>query len=253
VAVDAKGRRYHQACFTCCVCEKVLTAAYHAVAGGDGDSDLIYCAEDYRARSAPACATCGKPIAGSGAQDHTGAKHHIECFVCKRCGKPIVGAYALDPDGDRCCGSCRSSATAAASSPAAGGGDAGGSSADVQLGKCAGCSGELAGEVVGVGSSRFHPRCFVCAGCKTSLISGQFHLGAEGQLHCKNCLLKERGQYCSACGQLITEGAALHAMTKIWHEACFKCANCDVVIASSQPFAVRDETPVCVSCATNRS
>lgn len=245
VATDASGRSYHPACFACAACGKQLTGDYHVVSSGG--QDRFYCTEDFIAANSPACAVCAQPITGTGAEDHTGAKYHLNCFACKRCGTPITNKYIVDSQGDLCCGHCHSS-----SPPGAAGNSSSSSSSsaagDSSTFRCGVCAGELSGQVVGVGDTRYHKHCFVCPGCKADLTHIPFHL-ENGQLRCKKCLLTEKGEFCAACGQLIEEGA-LQAMTKLWHEHCFKCGDCASVIGAGQSYAAKGQTPICASCAT---
>ncbi|ELR20426.1 LIM domain containing protein [Acanthamoeba castellanii str. Neff] len=222
-----------------------LTGDYHVVSSGG--QDRFYCTEDFIAANSPACAVCAQPITGTGAEDHTGAKYHLNCFACKRCGTPITNKYIVDSQGDLCCGHCHSS-----SPPGAAGNSSSSSSSsaagDSSTFRCGVCAGELSGQVVGVGDTRYHKHCFVCPGCKADLTHIPFHL-ENGQLRCKKCLLTEKGEFCAACGQLIEEGA-LQAMTKLWHEHCFKCGDCASVIGAGQSYAAKGQTPICASCAT---
>ena len=59
---------------------------------------------------------------------------------------------------------------------------------------------------------------------------------------------KSRGK-CKGCGKPVTQDQVqVRALEAVWHEHCFKCSVCDVVIDHRKGFFERAGQAVCESC-----
>lgn len=141
--VEAKGKRFHPACFKCWK----LEGGYGAPKRGN-----VPCTS--ASPVAENCAGCQQPLAGQFTQ--VGKRnYHPGCFVCRTCGGALSSGFC-SIDGDCLCEGCakkrREDQLARANGP------------------CAKCSTVISGEYVDAGNGdRFHASCFTCDGCSKGL------------------------------------------------------------------------------------
>ncbi|KAI8805398.1 paxillin [Cladochytrium replicatum] len=87
--IIAQGRAYHEDCFRCRDCRKLLTG----LAGGFFEHEgQAYCEEHYYLRrdtSASVCPTCKKPVVGR-VINALGRRYHADHFVCTFCKKSLI-------------------------------------------------------------------------------------------------------------------------------------------------------------------
>ena len=94
--VVAMGKLWHQWCFTCLVCQRMMTGKF--VARGDD----IYCENHYFDTFGTRCLTCHKYITGKVLMADK-ACYHYECAVCAYCNQSFNNDQDLykESDGDR--------------------------------------------------------------------------------------------------------------------------------------------------------
>ncbi|XP_017277978.1 LIM domain-containing protein 1 [Kryptolebias marmoratus] len=82
LALQARGKLYHPACFCCIVCRRQLVDQPFAV---DSD-DRIYCVRDYHRVQAPRCGACRMPILPTEGSSESirvqssNKYYHVECY-----------------------------------------------------------------------------------------------------------------------------------------------------------------------------
>jgi len=161
-----------------------------------------------RGKGESVCAKCNKDIVGASLAA-MGKHFHQNCFTCSQCLKPIpvkIGGVTpsfgtLGSNDDVWCENCmkidREMGTAhsvfekkggsAAKKPVAASGGAAGAASGAP---CTACGKPLSGKsTVLKDGTKYHPACFVCAGCKSDLSAG--HKFQDGKPFCGACYNKK--------------------------------------------------------------
>jgi hypothetical protein len=144
--------------------------------------------------------------------------------------------------------------------------------------RCPKCSLVLApgADYTAAGAVLYHPECFVCVSCSSSLLAGYFDhedgpkCGAchGRELSCVSCgeaiegryLVRDGARYhasakcaprrvCEACESGIAVGeAGVSAFegTRFWHTACFTCQSCTAPL--TEYFLSAESRPICGRC-----
>ncbi|CAD1470321.1 unnamed protein product [Heterotrigona itama] len=209
--MEYKTRQWHEKCFCCVVCKNPIGTKSFIPREQE-----IYCAACYEDKFATRCVKCNKIIT-SGGVTYKNEPWHRDCFTCSNCNnslagqrftsrndkpycaecfgelfakrctacsKPITGTLSLDPLAEtlvshplnmQCASSERSKKS-------------------IQDWQGNVHSERVVTFVSGIGGTRFisfedrhwHNDCFICAGCKTSLVGRGFITDGE-DIICPDC------------------------------------------------------------------
>ncbi|KAL6069755.1 LIM domain-binding protein 3 [Balamuthia mandrillaris] len=129
--------------------------------------------------------------------------------------------------------------------PGSAGLGAGAMSGVAAKGMCTTCSKPIYGQMLQALGKVFHPNCFVCGNCGSSLGTGSFYQ-TDGLPQCQRCYQSLFCARCAHCDQPI-EGSCITAIGKKWHVNCFSCAQCLKPFGTST-FFERDSNAFCQSC-----
>jgi uncharacterized CHY-type Zn-finger protein len=171
-------------------------------------------------------------------------KYHPECFVCAHCKKPFPGGkFVVHKDKPLCPHDFDN--------------------------LCAKCSKVIDEEFITLNNNKYHAGCFVCNLCRTSL-AGKTYFTLDDQIYCKNDYELEKrlkgnkgtsspstqtkqssssSDNCAGCNQDI-DGDSLKYGGKKFHEWCFKCSHCKLMITTKEKFfdGKQPGTVVCNKC-----
>mmetsp|Transcript_33236 Transcript_33236/g.53527 ORF Transcript_33236/g.53527 Transcript_33236/m.53527 type:complete len:260 (-) Transcript_33236:67-846(-) len=164
--VEAAGTKYHKECFNPTSLSVPLAAAGQPMCSGCGKG-LIgrYAVKDGKpvcdgcvgpASVGAVCSACAKAVEGGGITV-MGAPMHADCFVCGGCRVSMAGKSYVSMNGKAFCDGCATKAEAGV-----GGG---------RPYACEACGVTFSATdaiTQSMGNS-YHPGCFVCSKCKTSL------------------------------------------------------------------------------------
>lgn len=167
--------------------------------------------------------------------------YHPECFVCSKCGGQLSGKFSKDKEGNLICPNC------------------------IPKKICDKCKKPLSGPFAKVGDKSYHKECFVCFDCKGPLSGGFTEKG--GEYYCKTCIEKSgvkvevagaapKGaarKKCRACKKPIDGGFITGDKDDVFHEECFKCALCGVVldefvVDNGRQFKFQEAHYICLDC-----
>jgi len=91
----------------------------------------------------------------------------------------------------------------------------------------------------------FHEQCFNCLKCSKNLMQDQIRARQRDErIYCHQCYAAEFLPPCAACLQPVEEG--IQALDKSWHQSCFTCSKCAVVLEGG--FRVQEDLPYCGAC-----
>jgi len=112
------------------------------------------------------CGKCGEIIKDLNAIDLNGVLYHSACMLCSSCRKQIDGneGYALRGNNVVCANCIKGTSN------------------------CVTCHEAISGKYLNGPSGKYHPQCFVCTSCKSTL-SGGF-LEKDGHPFCSSCANK---------------------------------------------------------------
>jgi len=111
--------------------------------------------------------------------------------------------------------------------------------------QCAKCKLEIVGPGVQDADVFYHPACWTCAACMSSIGAGVF-VRHEGSPYHQDCFKKKYGPgNCGSCGMEIT-GRFLKYKDQKYHKKCFNCDICSGSIAAG--FVERGSKKLCGSC-----
>jgi len=164
------------------------------------------------------CAKCGEGIAN----DRPGCTalnqaFHLACFNCSECGKELAGGSFYALEGKPYC------------------------EIDYMntLEKCAKCSKAITEKLLRASGKAFHPLCFTCVVCHTSLDGIPFTVDSANNVHCVTCFHDKFAPRCAVCSKPIvpeTEGdresVRVVAMDKSFHVNCYRCEDCGMQLSS---------------------
>jgi paxillin len=211
-----------------------------AAVGGDSDLDSILDGLDEPSKAAPApasrgpqkppeaalpkgvCSGCRKPVTGE-AIHALGRSYHPDHFMCSTCGKAIGTGSFYEKEGQPQCDRCYQS---------------------VFCKRCANCNLPITNQLVTALGQPWHPKCFVCTGCRGPFPGGSF-FERDGRPYCSNCYSNVFTASCRRCGDPVNENV-INALGSTWHDFHFSCETCGVTFPDGQ-FWELDGNPYCES------
>ncbi|XP_044010898.1 prickle planar cell polarity protein 3 isoform X4 [Aphidius gifuensis] len=161
--MEYKTRQWHEKCFCCVVCKNAI-----GLKSFIPREQEIYCAGCYEDKFATRCIKCNKIIT-SGGVTYKNDPWHRECFTCTNCDNCLAGQRFTSRDEKPYCAECFGELFAK---------------------RCTSCTKPI----TGIGGTRFisfedrhwHNDCFICAGCKSSLVGRGFITDAD-DIICPEC------------------------------------------------------------------
>jgi len=116
--------------------------------------------------------------------------------------------------------------------------------AAAKIASCAACSNPLGVDSVNALDKQWHKECFVCKGCKKSLVTEGFK-NSEGFPMCVDCFNDKFGMKCTGCRKAIT-AAYVQVKGQPWHGDCFVCNRCKKPFDAE--FGEKDGEFLCSNC-----
>ena len=117
---------------------------------------------------------------------------------------------------------------------------------------CAACDKPLGKSYVSALGQCYHKECLVCSECSTALGADVPCIqGNDGKPYCTPCERRRRGEVCSVCDEVLTQGFVA-ALGKRFHKECFCCSSCQGVLDAGKGavFQGRDDNKLyCKPCA----
>ncbi|KND01734.1 uncharacterized protein SPPG_03527 [Spizellomyces punctatus DAOM BR117] len=152
------------------------------------------------------CVVCHKPLSGP-VVNAMGRTYHPEHFTCFSCNRQLGHGRFFEKAGEAYCDSCW----------------------QMNLPKCAYCSGRIMERCITALGQHWHPHHFFCAQCGKLFPPGAGFLEKDGMAYCEEDYFNLFAMRCGGCGKGII-GEFVSACGKEWHMGCFVCADC------KQPF-----------------
>ena len=131
---------------------------------------------------------------------------------------------------------------------------------------CAGCGKPMGyGDYEEAEGKEYHVECFVCGYCRKPFDNGEYFKHNDLLVH-KDCIKvnavvrdpENHGDVCAECGKIIPFGTELFKVSdpnadsskpvRFYHQACFKCAECNKPIGSLK-HVISHGKPVHEGCA----
>lgn len=224
-----KDRSYHPDCFTCALCNRILTNA-------DNKALLIYrngeplCSRCELAES-KTCFGCQKPVLSEKALDFDGKTYHISCFRCGQCKELIMDNHGLHVrDSKPCCDDCYNRLFAPI---------------------CAECQKPInTGKIATYNAKSYHPDCFRCGVCNQPITEKEFYT-KDSKPCCDLCYRDRVAPRCARCSKAVCDPKFTVHDSKTYHLDCFRCGQCNQVI-SEKEFFTKDGKPCCNLCFRDR-
>ncbi len=204
--------QYHEKCCRCAVCCKVLAGGMYAL-----HDSTILCVDCWDTKNAYSCIMCGQKIKHNDEKVQVREESmHSKCFLCAHCGTSLHASEFYTTHDRNYCTSCYVSLFAE---------------------KCGKCHQGIVGEFV-QSPTPYHPGCFTCVECSTSLVSTAFY-PYDSQLYCSLHYHTKLGLLCAACdgiltGKCITISQKDGKSTKRFHASCFKCGWCSKALEGTE-------------------
>ncbi|CAF1631516.1 unnamed protein product [Adineta ricciae] len=256
-----ENRVYHPHCFNCSDCGKTLAGGFFYKSKNtkadptmrNSLTEPIRFCEDCYKKIAPKCARCQNIIEASSIVWEE-KKFHESCFTC--CGVDKNGVECRKPMKDESvyplkdkwyCKNCFDQLNTGISA----------ASRDILGEKCHKCYREFApGSLVSeYKGDYYHPTCFVCFQCHSSIANKSFYHQAksddrqsDAKFLCENCHIKN-AQECAECKNKIVSGEAIGFEGKQYHRSCFICQNCKNEIGTAHFFKSKDGKYICQNCS----
>eukprot|EP00405_Crypthecodinium_cohnii_P008721 CAMPEP_0206431958 /NCGR_PEP_ID=MMETSP0324_2-20121206/7647_1 /ASSEMBLY_ACC=CAM_ASM_000836 /TAXON_ID=2866 /ORGANISM="Crypthecodinium cohnii, Strain Seligo" /LENGTH=433 /DNA_ID=CAMNT_0053897931 /DNA_START=37 /DNA_END=1338 /DNA_ORIENTATION=+ len=275
-SVTISGKEYHPDCFSCSKCKKPISGPHKVE---DGKRICKICLDT------KLCEGCNRPLGVGVATVLNGKSYHPECLTCAACTKVLTGKFRPYEDKLFCLG-CGENPEAALLKA---GKKAPARALDRAGDVCAGCLQTIVGTVTSANGSTFHPECFKCTGCATILgdkffgssmgvlceacakkppapppggvgkeapgcskcgqtITGSYKKMNDGTFNCSTCSPADN---CGGCGKVIT-GKYLDFEGQRYHQACFKCEDCDKCLAGESIYKGPEQQRLCKGCVEER-
>lgn len=114
---------------------------------------------------------------------------------------------------------------------------------------CAACGEPISGRTLSAGTS-YHPECFTCTHCHTSLEHVGYFL-KDSRPYCHLDYHELFSPRCKSCSTPI-EGDGIEALGVSWHIGHFFCAGCGDPFEAETPFAEKAGYAWCMRCHANR-
>eukprot|EP00003_Mantamonas_plastica_P014350 TRINITY_DN248_c0_g1_i3.p1 TRINITY_DN248_c0_g1~~TRINITY_DN248_c0_g1_i3.p1 ORF type:complete len:420 (+),score=122.35 TRINITY_DN248_c0_g1_i3:790-2049(+) len=224
--VNALGKKWHPEHFRCASCDVSLSGKRFAQI--EGEPHCHECKMRIKSENDPEaevheCGKCGKPIYGDYIMLQ-GKYIHPEHFSCHECGAELRGGQCFEFDNELYCEYDYNKLIASC---------------------CAMCKKKIDGRALNALGRQFHPECFACSICESSLSDGQFY-EKDGKAYCETHYYSLFGKMCANCEKPIT-GKGIYAIEQNWHETCFLCVGCNCNLAG-KVFLEYENKPVCKKC-----
>ncbi|RWS09757.1 LIM domain-containing protein-like protein [Dinothrombium tinctorium] len=165
--MEYKGHQWHENCFCCKTCSNPIGNKSFV----PRDTD-IFCSDCYESNFSTRCVKCNETI-GTGGITYKDEPWHMECFVCVKCSNSLAGQKFTTREGSPFCSTCYN---------------------ELYAKRCCNCEQAI----TGAGGTRFvsfedknwHNECFVCSGCRCSLV-GKGFIGDGNDILCPECAKKK--------------------------------------------------------------
>ncbi|NXP81324.1 ZYX protein, partial [Ramphastos sulfuratus] len=187
------------------------------------------------------CGFCQKPLSRTQpAVRALDCLFHVECFTCFKCEKQLQGQQFYNVDEKPFCEDCYAST----------------------LEKCSVCKQTITDRMLKATGNSYHPQCFTCVMCHTSLEGSSFIVDQANQPHCVNDYHRKYAPRCSVCSQPIMpepgkdETVRVVALEKNFHMKCYKCEDCGKPLsieADENGCFPLDGHVLCIRCHTARA
>ncbi|VDL99227.1 unnamed protein product [Schistocephalus solidus] len=113
---------------------------------------------------------------------------------------------------------------------------------------CAKCGKPFtSGSILSALDKKWHPNCFNCVNCGSSLASQPFHV-KDDVPYCPPCWTEKFQPKCSKCGKPIApDEQYMTYKEKAYHKECFICHRCQGCLAGKQ-FCIKEGNFYCPEC-----
>ena len=225
--ITALDKEWHKHCFVCDYCGHVFDKEISLYKGKFPMHP--HCERTKEIDDADKCTKCNKPLLPGKPIVEVGNKgqYHTTCFVCTKCSKPFEnGSYVSENDKPyhpQCIGM---TSTSGGSS----GGESSGKSKRQEIAKtamnnlderCQTCGEEILGPRKVNELGHFHPNCFICNTCQTSITTGSYAIHpTTNKPLCSNCL--QSLTTCDTCNKSI-KGNTFYKHPKTDLPMCESC------------------------------
>lgn len=165
--VSALNKSWHPEHFVCTVCKSPFDGAQFRK-----HDDMPYCDVHFNELFGVKCAKCTKNIVGQVFQAMNG-KYHLECFVCSVGDHPIGEGVNFHIHENKFY--CPEHFD------------------EVFYKRCASCKTPIKAQYLKFGDSHYHPECWKCADCSTTL-KGDTAVQVKSHWYCRNCATGARSR-----------------------------------------------------------
>ncbi|KAJ3371411.1 hypothetical protein GGF31_003335 [Allomyces arbusculus] len=159
------------------------------------------------------CASCQEPIHGAYvvALDQTWHPAHLRCSVCEK----VLGTGTFfEHEGALLCQQHH---------------------LELAAPRCAYCSNAIEERCVSALGKTWHPEHFFCCHCGKVFAATDGFLEHQGQAYCQEDYLALFAPKCAGCVRPVLADT-VNALDKVWHPACFACAECKAPFANGTFF-----------------
>jgi len=241
-SVIFENNRYHNACFSCERCNKLLQ-----IGGVFRHEDKLVCSSCIPSNF---CAACGQKLTGQ-ITKVGGKQYHPECFKCDECGNQLVGGYARMGNLNlckECAVKKKGTGTCVVCDQMIQGPAIRADKGDLfhkECFKCFDCGQPLKSYVKDEGRQfKYQKAVYLCKPCKVKREESEAqeenfspcHIcGTQwpaGQFWCTKCQApcykaNDENKKCCICGEAVSGPGVFQAANGfVFHEACFKCSGC---------------------------
>ncbi|XP_076821063.1 uncharacterized protein LOC143466286 isoform X2 [Clavelina lepadiformis] len=160
--------------------------------------------------------------------------YHITCFRCVACSRPLHGEPFYAVEKNAYCEPCYIAS----------------------LQKCTVCLLTITDRILRATGKPYHPACFKCTVCETSLDGVPFTLDDDNKIYCVEDYHQKYAPRCSLCHLPILpepgkeETVRIIALDRSFHVNCYKCEKCQVQLSSEQGCFPLDDHIFCRDCNT---
>ncbi|XP_077204131.1 lipoma-preferred partner [Paroedura picta] len=185
------------------------------------------------------CARCGENVVGEGtgctAMDQV---FHVECFTCMTCGNKLRGQPFYAVEKKAYCEPCYINT----------------------LEQCSVCTKPIMERILRATGKAYHPHCFTCVMCQSSLDGIPFTVDAGGNIHCIEDFHRKFAPRCSVCKEPIMpaqgqeETVRIVALDRDFHVHCYRCEDCGGLLSEgdNQGCYPLDSHILCKTCNSAR-
>lgn len=222
----------------CCVCD-------HSFSKGIKINGDIYCQRDFQeVFSGGICAVCNTPVQDdealtlSSTDPSNKRACHMSCLKCSVCAKKLheINESFVEFEGQTYCKEDWEKKRATQVYP-----------------NCAKCLLPIKDNVVDALDKKWHPKCFTCSFCETSLIGAKFYVN-DGMPWCLNDFERFCSPdlpACASCHRTVGSAdapKAQHFEGRTWHGPCYACAKCGKSMVGRKPRVHKGKVCCADSC-----